>query len=131
MPRVMTSLLMSSTQHLASTFSMKIFKFQRHSCKLSFLFLLRHQSAPESLLTDYNNTYTFHISWFDYFQISSSEVMRIKDESPRINSHDILAIDFHQYFYSLGQERRICIFLLGLQGLNRFEISKTLLASVT
>ena len=30
-----------------------IFKFWRHSCKLSFLFPPRHQSAPESLLAHY------------------------------------------------------------------------------
>ena len=32
---------------------MQIFKFQRRSCKLSFLFRPRRQSAPESLLTGY------------------------------------------------------------------------------
>ena len=53
-PGVMTSLLMSS---LPISFRMnffdikKIFKFQRRSCKLSFLFRSRHQSAPESLLS--------------------------------------------------------------------------------
>ena len=40
----------SAYQHIASTFSMQIFKFQRRSCKLSFLFPPRHQSIPESLL---------------------------------------------------------------------------------
>ena len=42
-PRVMTSFLVSS-----SHFSMQIFKFQRRSCKLSFLFPPRRQGAPES-----------------------------------------------------------------------------------
>ena len=42
--------VISANQHFASTFSMQIFKFQRRSCKLSFLFLLRRRSAPESLL---------------------------------------------------------------------------------
>ena len=42
-PRVMTSFLMSSPH-----FSMQIFKFQRRSCKLSFLFPPRRQGAPES-----------------------------------------------------------------------------------
>ena len=40
-PRVMKSFLMSS-----SHFSVQIFKFQRRSCKLSFLFPSRRQSAP-------------------------------------------------------------------------------------
>ena len=51
-PRVMTSLLMSSPpisiSHRKS--SMHIFKFHRRSCKLYFLFSPRRQSAPESLL---------------------------------------------------------------------------------
>ena len=51
MPRVMTNVI-SANQLFASTFSMQIFKFQRRSCKLSFLFLPRYQSAP-GLLTGY------------------------------------------------------------------------------
>ena len=43
----------SANQHFASTFAVQIFKFQRRSCKLSFLFPPRHQSAPESLLVGY------------------------------------------------------------------------------
>ena len=42
--------VISPNQHFTSTFVMWIFKFQRHSCKLSFLFLPRFQSALESLL---------------------------------------------------------------------------------
>ena len=42
--------VISTNQHFASTFSMQIFKFQRRSCKLSFLFPPHHQSAAESLL---------------------------------------------------------------------------------
>ena len=42
--------VISANQHVASTFSMQIFKFQRRSCKLSFLFPHRRQSNPESLL---------------------------------------------------------------------------------
>ena len=30
--------VISANQHFASTFSMQIFKFQRRSCKLSFIF---------------------------------------------------------------------------------------------
>ena len=41
-------------QHFASTFSIQILKFQKHSCKLSFLFPPRHQSAQESLLFGQN-----------------------------------------------------------------------------
>ena len=40
----------SANQHFASTSSMQVFKFQRHSCKLSSLFPPHRQSAPESLL---------------------------------------------------------------------------------
>jgi len=42
--------VISTNQHFALTFSIQIFKFQRHSSKLFFLFLLHCQSAPESLL---------------------------------------------------------------------------------
>ena len=42
--------VISANQHFASTFSNQIFKFQRRSCKLSFLFPPRRQSASESLL---------------------------------------------------------------------------------
>ena len=45
--------VISAYQHFASTFSMQIFKIQRHSCKLSFLFLPCQQSTPESLFTRY------------------------------------------------------------------------------
>ena len=41
-------------QHFASTFSIQIFKFQRCSCKFSFLFPPRHQSTKESLLLGQN-----------------------------------------------------------------------------
>ena len=44
----------SANQHFASTFAVQIFKFQRRSCKLSFLLPPRHQSAPESLLVGYD-----------------------------------------------------------------------------
>ena len=49
----MTSILMSSPRQSAfrTTFLMQKFKFQRRSCKLSFLFQPRRQSAPESLRT--------------------------------------------------------------------------------
>ena len=43
----------STNQHFASTFSMQMLKFQRRSCKLSFLFPPRCQSAPESSLAGY------------------------------------------------------------------------------
>ena len=39
----------STNQHFSLTFSMQIFKFQRYSCKLSFLFPLCRQSTPESM----------------------------------------------------------------------------------
>ena len=38
------------SERLEQAISMQTFKFQRRSCKLSFLFLPRHQSAPYSLL---------------------------------------------------------------------------------
>ena len=38
--------VISADQHFASTFLMQIFKFQRGSCKLSFLFPPRHKIAP-------------------------------------------------------------------------------------
>ena len=42
--------IISAKQHFALTFSMQIFKFYRHSCKLSFLSLPCHHIAAESLL---------------------------------------------------------------------------------
>ena len=42
--------VISAKQHFASLFSMQIIKFQRRSCKISFLFPPHRQSAPESLL---------------------------------------------------------------------------------
>ena len=42
--------VISANQHFASTVSMQMLKFQRGSCKLSFLFPPRRQSAQESLL---------------------------------------------------------------------------------
>ena len=45
--------VISANQHFAPTLSMPIFKFQRRSCKLSFLFPPGRQSAPESLLAGY------------------------------------------------------------------------------
>ena len=58
-PRVLTSLLMSSPPISTSHRHFRcrsIFKFQRRSCKLSYLFPPRHQSAPESLLAGYPGT---------------------------------------------------------------------------
>ena len=45
--------VISTNQRFALTFSMQLFKFQRRSCKLSFLFPPRCQSDPESLLPGY------------------------------------------------------------------------------
>ena len=42
--------IISAKKHFALTFSMQIFKFYRHSCKLSFLSLPCHHIAAESLL---------------------------------------------------------------------------------
>ena len=42
--------VISANQYSASTFPMQIFKVQRRSWKLSFLFPPRRQSAPETLL---------------------------------------------------------------------------------
>ena len=45
--------VISANQDFASTFSSQVFKFQRCSCKLSFIFPPRPQIAPESFLTGY------------------------------------------------------------------------------
>ena len=47
--------VISTNQYFASTFSMQIFKFQRRSGKLSFLFPPCHQSVLEGLLAGYVN----------------------------------------------------------------------------
>ena len=44
--------VISADQHFASTFSIQIFKFQRLSCKLFFLFPPCCQSTPKSLHAD-------------------------------------------------------------------------------
>ena len=48
-----TTNVISANQHFASTFLMQIFKFQRRTCKLSFLFPPHRQSTPESLLENH------------------------------------------------------------------------------
>ena len=45
--------VISANQHFTLTFLMQLFKFQRRSCKLSFLFLPCRQSDPESFLPGY------------------------------------------------------------------------------
>ena len=45
--------VISANQYFASTFWMQIFRFQRRSWKLFFLFPPRRQRAPESLLAGY------------------------------------------------------------------------------
>ena len=45
--------VISGNQHFPSTFSIQIFKFQRRSCGLSFLFPPLRQSALQSLLAVY------------------------------------------------------------------------------
>ena len=52
-PAPTPSLKYSTCKSSLVDFSMQIFKFQRRSCKLSFLFPPRRQSAPESLLAGY------------------------------------------------------------------------------
>ena len=52
--------VISANQHFASTFSVHIFKFQRRSCKLYFLFPPHRQSAPESLLAGYPASGNLH-----------------------------------------------------------------------
>ena len=55
--------VISANQHFTLTFSRQIFKFQRRGCKLSFLYPLRSQSAPESLLASYNRG--IRIKWVE------------------------------------------------------------------
>ena len=43
--------VISANQHFATTFLKQIFKLQRRSCKLCFLFPPRRQSAPKSRLS--------------------------------------------------------------------------------
>ena len=54
--------VISANHYFASTFSMQIFKFQRRSSKLSFLFLPHHQSTLENLLAGqgYCSHFTFY-----------------------------------------------------------------------
>ena len=51
--------VISANRHFASTFSMQIFKFQRRSCKLSFLFPPCRQSAPGELARRLQETFVF------------------------------------------------------------------------
>ena len=50
-----TTFVISANQHFTSTFSMQIFKFQRRSCKLSFIFPPCRRAARRSLLAGYDN----------------------------------------------------------------------------
>jgi len=63
--------VISANRHFASTFSTQIFKFQRRSCKLSFLFPPCRQSAPESLLAGYKTPLCSctYITTFTFFRI--------------------------------------------------------------
>ena len=65
---VLTNVI-SVNKHFASTFLMEIFKLQgwTRSCKLSLLFLHRHQSAPESLLARF-------ILILDYIKVTQTEI---------------------------------------------------------
>ena len=50
--------VVSANQHFALTFLTQMFKFQRHNCKHSFLFLPHSQSALESFLAGYTSKWT-------------------------------------------------------------------------
>ena len=63
--------VISTNQHFALTFSKLIFKFQRHSCKLSFLFLPLRQSAQEILLAGKKTTYSNCSPSFNNTNLSS------------------------------------------------------------
>ena len=65
----------STYQHFTSTFSTQIFKFRRHSCMLSFLFLPCHQSAPESLLAGYYTLKTIK-HWPNFIDTDSNTFLR-------------------------------------------------------
>ena len=63
-PRVMTPLLMSANQHFTSTFLMQTFKFQhRRSCKLSFLFPSRRQSAAPQRACSQATSKSMKVNW--------------------------------------------------------------------
>ena len=57
--------VISANQHFALTFSKQINKFQRCSCKLSFLLVFppHHQSPPESLLAGYSTDHSEETIW--------------------------------------------------------------------
>ena len=59
--------VISANQH----FLMQMFKFQRHSCKLSFLFPPQCQSSPESLLAGYRlNDFCTKVYLYPTFPLS-------------------------------------------------------------
>ena len=80
----------------ASTFSMQIFKFQRRTCKLSFLFPPRRQSTLKSLLAGYidinNKTAKRKTTWvFPTFQTDKPSFFSWFNEQSelRCNSNSI------------------------------------------
>ena len=85
--------VISANQHFPSTFSMQIFKFQRHSCKLSFLFLPHRQSALESLLTGYMAAGTF---------ISGLHCMAQHLVNQLTTITPLITLLATQYYYCLG-----------------------------
>ena len=79
-------------KQFASTFSMQIFKFQRRSCKVSFLFPPCRQSAPESFSRRlYKRGLSYAISdthrfWIMIVSRTLSEIDRLSKENP-YNGH--------------------------------------------
>ena len=66
--------VISINQHFALTFPMQIFKFQRRSCKPSFLFPPRRQSALESLLVGYTQHLDSASDWLKICFVQSEDL---------------------------------------------------------
>ena len=79
--------VISTNQHFILTFSKQIFKFQRCSCKLSFLFPPHCQSNLESFLASYQANCNLFLS---NYRIVGPLNLLLENCSPQSHSCDLL-----------------------------------------
>ena len=73
--------VISANQHFALAFLMRIFKFQRHCCKLFFPFPPCHQCIPQSLLAGYSAAWPPTFLFLSFSTLCSSSLKRTVSSS--------------------------------------------------
>ena len=118
--------VISANQHFASTFSMEIFKFQRRSCKLSFLLPQRFgELARRLLLKDPSAPITTGVVSISIFHLLALSVHIIRPPSLFLGrtGHDRLelqfwipnsSVDVNTLFFQLPQKLISLLLLLPL-----------------